>query len=163
MESPYLKKMDEEEKAISEKEDAEIKKVEDTDCRNGRNCALVCCVGLGVIMGLSLLADYSDRGLEVFEGSVILGSGCCLSLAGMLGFCVGRSGDSEKLAQANRLRKIDRLEKKMREIRNTITNNANSLANKEINELEDAYTYFSNRVFEYRRSSISAQIHVHNV
>lgn len=146
MESLYLKKIDEEEKVILEQEDHQLKDLHEKQKRE---------TTIGAIAGASLAATISYAinadFIFIFSMTLIMPTTGCL---------IGNEITEKKVKQSTQttmLRRADRLDEKIREISKKIQVDGKVLEDKEVNELEKAQIFFSNRSLEFKTSKNKSQ------
>lgn len=161
MESEYLKAMDATEKGIVEKEDNKLQSFDDENIYRKTLLGTLAGAAVSAIcvydeMRTGKIKSLPDTISKVFRftGSI-----------SMIGYAIGRASYSQEYRDYQSkvaVKRVDRLERKIINISKQIQLEkqiANKISNaKEIEELQEAYTFFNNRVFDYKGSKRETEI-----
>jgi len=150
MDNGYLKDMDEQEKVIAERENQELNRLNKKIYIDGQIGAIFGAT-IGVLTSAFLEYKNISTNLPMAAASTFLTTG----LSASMGLVIGTKMCETEFAELNQtitLRRIDRLDEKMREIGKRIQVYGKTMDEKEINELEKAQIFFSNRSLEFKTS-----------
>lgn len=145
MKSNYLQPMDENEKGIIQTEENEISTENRKEVRKFTTIFTTVWGGVPIIIH-SLISNKEGLALLREMTPPVLGFA-------MIGYFIGNAiGVSETTLQKVSLRRLDRLDDKIRQIAQKLKHEESSLNPMEMEELEKAKIFFSNRANQFKRA-----------